>query len=154
MQRKVWALFLVIGLLLFSMGSGSALTLSEGDGLWLRSAQLDESILFSTLATQPSDDPTNFVRGSEILLTWLFGRFQHRRGHRIRHHWEPQWCAQLLEASDCETAVANTLRAGATNGPGPGERAPAPVPEPATMLLLGTGLLMCAAFSRKRSKRD
>lgn len=149
MQSKVWALFVAIGILLFSLGPASALTLSEGDGLWSESAPFDESILFSALDRHLSDDQPEFTNGSEMLLAWLLGRFQSTRTHSTRRHWEPEWSARFGEGFDHALPEVDIFQTENRHG---SERTPAPVPEPATMLLLGTGLLMCAAFSRKRSK--
>ena len=149
MKKSLLAIFVVLGILLFSQGSASALCFSTTDGPWLENTRFDYSQLLGELREAASDGQADFTCGSDIYLARLFD-WHHPTGV----DGEPSWLVRLREIFDGQISMANMIQAGVRYRQGPGDRAPAPVPEPATMLLLGTGLLMFAGFGRKKSKRS
>lgn len=151
MKEKLLAIFICIGALLLSQGTASAIPFSEGDGPWLENIQLDSTFLVHLNERHLSDDDADFTIGSEMLLALFFGRFQSWRTRLNRGNWEPPRWTQIQEAVYHRPPMDDWVQTGNMNRHG-SDQAPAPVPEPATMLLLGTGLLLCAAFSRKKTK--
>jgi hypothetical protein len=153
MKEKLLAVFICMVALLFSLGTASAIPFSEGDDPWIENIQLDSTFLVHLNDRHLSDDDADFTIDSAMLLALFFGRFQSWRTGLTHGNWEPPRWARFREAVDDWTPMDDLAQTGNIHRHGNGQ-APSPVPEPATMLLLGTGLLLCAAFSRKKSKTN